>query len=124
MAGVAFGGGGGYKSSSHILWNCKVTVEVWKEAKFGLFVLNQLTRDFMDVAWALKERKVDLDWDLFAIMVWLIWNNRNSFKYEGKCNDTKRIAKEACEFGQEVQEVQTSCPRGMASVYNQWRSSK
>ena len=109
---------GEYGSSGHILWNCKVAVEVWKEAELGLLVLNQPIMDFMDVVWALKERKVDVDWDLFAIMTWLIWNNRNSFKYEGKCKEARRIAKEAHELGQEVQEAQTTSQRGMALVCN------
>lgn len=109
---------GGYESSGHILWNCKVAVEVWKEAELGLPVPNQPIRDFVDVVWALKERKVDLDWDLFAITAWLIWNNRNSFKYEGKCKEARRIAKEARDLGQEMQEPQTISQRGMASVCN------
>lgn len=93
-------------------------MEVWKEAELGLPVPNQPIRDFVDVVWALKERKVDLDWDLFAIMAWLIWNNRNSFKYEGKCKEARRIAKEARDLGQEMQEPQTTSQRGMASVCN------
>ena len=93
-------------------------MEVWKEAELGLPVPNQPIRDFVDVVWALKERKVDLDWDLFAIMAWLIWNNRNSFKYEGKCKEARRIAKEARDLGQEMQEPQTTSQRGMASICN------
>lgn len=93
-------------------------MEVWKEAELGLPVPNQPIRDFVDMVWALKERKVDLDWDLFAITTWLIWNNRNSFKYEGKCKEARRIAKEARDLGQEMQEPQTTSQRGMASVCN------
>ncbi|XP_023927441.1 uncharacterized protein LOC112038812 [Quercus suber] len=112
---------GGCESSTHILWNCKFAKEVWKEAELGLLMLNHPTRDFVDVVWALKERRVDLDWDLFAITAWLIWNNRNSFKHEGKCKEEMRIAKEAHELRKEVQESQNSSSQGMASGYNQWR---
>ena len=59
----------------------------------------------MDVVWALRERKVDLDWVSFAITAWLIWNNRNSFKHEGKCKDAKRIAKEARELVKKCKKV-------------------
>ena len=93
-------------------------MEAWKEAELGLPVPNQPIRDFVDVVWALKERKVDLDWDLFVITTWLIWNNRNSFKYEGKCKEARRIAKEARDLGQEMQEPQTTSQRGMASICN------
>lgn len=42
-------------------------MEVWKEVELGLPVLNQPTRDFVDVVWALKDRKEDIEWELFAI---------------------------------------------------------
>lgn len=51
------------------------------------------------VVWMLKDRKVDLDWDLFAITTWLIWKNRNSFKLEGTHKEARRTAKEAHELG-------------------------
>ena len=75
----------------------------------------------MDVVWALREKKVELDWVSFAITAWLIWNNRNSFKHEGKCKDAKRIAKEARELVKEVQESQNPISQRMASGCNQWR---
>ena len=112
---------GGCESSGHILWDCKFAKEVWKEAELGLPVLNHPIRDFVDVVWALRERKVDLDWVLFAITAWLIFNNRNSFKHEGKCKEAKIIAKEARELGKEVQESQNSSSQIMALGYNQWR---
>lgn len=65
------------ESSAHILWDCKVTVEVWREVDLGLPRLNQPMRDFVDVVWAVMERKKDTDWVLFAITAWHIWNNRN-----------------------------------------------
>ena len=33
----------------------------------GLLMLNQPTRDFVDVVWAVMERKGDRDWVMFAI---------------------------------------------------------
>ena len=59
---------GEYESSGHTLWDCKVAAEVWKEMALDLPVLPQPTRDFVDVVWAVKERKEDLDWVLFAVM--------------------------------------------------------
>ena len=60
------------------------------------------TKDFIDVVWSLKERKGVKDCEVFAIIVWHIWNNRNVFKHEGKCKEVNRIAKEAWEYGMGV----------------------
>lgn len=109
------------ESSRHILWDRKVASEVWKEVDLGLLVLDQPTRDFMDVVWALKDRKEGTDWELFAITAWHIWNNRNNFKYEGRCKEVKRIAKEVREYRLEVHDALMPCPLGMAPVSNQWR---
>ena len=55
------------ESLGHVLWDSKVAVEVWREVDIGLPRLNQPTRDFVDVVWAVMERKGDRDWVMFAI---------------------------------------------------------
>lgn len=69
MSGAAFVGA--VSPQVTFYGTAKLQREVWKEAELVLPVLNQPTRDFVDVVWALKERKVDLNWDLFAITAWL-----------------------------------------------------
>lgn len=59
-------------------------------------------KDFIDVVWTLKEKDGVSDWELFAITTWMIWNNRNMFKHEGRCKDLKRIAMEAREYVKDV----------------------
>ena len=87
----------------------------------GLPRLNQPTRDFVDVFWAVMERKGYTDWVLFAITAWHIWNNRNKFKHEGRGKEPKRIAREVCDFGLEIQETHLPSPRTTARVCNQWK---
>ena len=41
---------------------------------------------------------------LFRSTAWMIWNNRNTFKHEGKCKDPKKIAMEAKEYAKKVAE--------------------
>ena len=109
------------ESSGHILWDCKVVVEVWREVDLGLPRLNQPPRDFVDAVWVTMERKEDTDCVLFAIMTWHIWNNRNKFKHEGRYKELRRIAREVREFGLEIQGTQQHCPRSIARVNNQWK---
>ncbi|KAL0014096.1 hypothetical protein SO802_001165 [Lithocarpus litseifolius] len=101
----------------HFLWRaCKEILPTnyrlavrKREVGLGLPRLNQPMRDFVDVVWAVMERKENTDWGLFAITAWHIWNNRNKFKHEGRYKEPRRIAKEVREFGLEFQE--TSLPR-------------
>lgn len=95
--------------------------EVWKEMDLGLPALDHPTRDFIDVVWFLKERKGSMNWELFAIMAWHIWSNRNAFKHKGRCKEAKRIAKEEHEYGLELREFSVPLLRGMALARNQWR---
>ena len=92
---------GGCESSGHVLWDC-VAVEVWREVEINLPILKQSMKNFIDVVWTLKERDGVLDWELFAITTWMLWNNRNVFKHEGRCKEPKRIALDAREYVQEV----------------------
>ena len=94
---------GDCESLGHILWDCKVSVEVWREMDIGLPRLNQPTRDFMDVVWVVMERKGGTDWVLFAITAWQIWNNTNKLEHEGRCKEPRRIAREVRDFGLEIQ---------------------
>ena len=58
---------------------------------------------------------------MFAIIAWQIWNNRNKFKHEGKCKESKRIVREVRDFGLEIQETHLPCPSTIARVCNQWK---
>ena len=35
------------------------------------------------------------DWEKFAVMAWLLWNNRNAVRFGGKCKNGKTIEGEA-----------------------------
>lgn len=82
--------------------------------------MDQPMKDFIDVVWSLKEREGVSDWELFAIIVWMVWNNRNVFKNEGRCKDPKRIAMEAREYAKEVADESLPPSHGQAPVRNKW----
>ena len=90
------------ESSGHILWDCVVAVDVWRKVGINLPTVKQPMKNFIDVVWSLKEREGVADWELFTIAAWMIWNNRNNFKHEGRCKESKRIALEAREYMQDA----------------------
>ena len=75
---------GGCESSGHALWDCVVAAEAWKEVGINLPNLKQPMKNFVDVVWSFKERDGVSDWELFAIIAWMVWNNHNVFKHEGE----------------------------------------
>ena len=40
---------GGYETSGHILWGCKVAGEVWSNTRLKLPLLEVIPRDFVDI---------------------------------------------------------------------------
>lgn len=93
------------ESSGHILWGCKVAEEAWKETKFKLVRLGRPPMDFLDVVWLLMSSPSEKDWVEFAVTAWLLWNNKNSIRFGGKCKNGKTIAGEARRYMVEFREA-------------------
>lgn len=110
----------GYESSGYALWDCIVAAEVWKEVGINLPKLKQPMKNFIDVVWSLKERKGGSDWELFAITAWMVWNNQNLFKHEGRCKNPKRIV-DAREYAKEVVDESLTPSRSQAHARTKWR---
>lgn len=111
----------GYESSGHALWDCDIATGVWKEVGLNLPNLKQPMKDFIDVVWTLKEKDGVSNWELFAITAWMVWNNRNGFKHEGRCKDPKKIAMETKEYVKEVADESLPPSYSLARVRTKWR---
>ncbi|KAK9984335.1 hypothetical protein SO802_033860 [Lithocarpus litseifolius] len=92
------------ESSGHILWGCKVALEVWDVTRLKLPLIQNPPRDFIDIVWAIREEKLEIDWELFAITAWSLWNHRNLVRPGGQCKEARRIAKEASNYTKEVRQ--------------------
>ena len=107
-----------------MLWDCKIAAETWKELGLKLPGWTNSYPDFLDVFWKLRENAKDIDGSAFATNAWCIWNNRNLYKYEGRCKPAKVLASEAIRYTQEYrhgdsQTIQT--PRQPPQLGSQWR---
>ena len=65
-------------------------------------------RDFIKVYWKLREKASNIDWNVFEILVWSIWNNRNLLKHEGTCKADKTIVRDAKRYVEEFRQGTTS----------------
>ena len=68
--------------------------------------VNRPPKDFLDVVWLLMASSREKDWEKFAITTWLLWNNRNSVRFGGKCKNGKTIEGEARTY---VEDFQAAC---------------
>ena len=73
------------ETSGHILWGCQYAKEVWSGTKIKLPWLQDPLNDFVDIVWETMNSHPQVDWTMFAVTAWSIWNNRNSVIHEGKC---------------------------------------
>lgn len=54
------------ESIGHILWSCRIALEVWKVSGIKLPNGCYPQEEFIDIVWKLKEGPSELDWELFA----------------------------------------------------------
>ena len=107
------------ENTSHILWGCKTVAEVWSASKVKLPYLLETHLEFLDIVWEIRERCSVVDWELFVITVWCLWNNRNTIRHEGRGKTVVEMVWMAAEYAKEVRQshqVQTrSSPPGKLS---------
>ena len=90
------------ESSGHILWGCKLASKVWSESRLKLTSFPNQMQEFIELVWEIEERKPDIDWELFAVMAWSLWNHRNAVKHGGQRKNAARITKEITEYMKEI----------------------
>ena len=55
------------ETSRHTLWGCKFAGLVWGNTKMKLPGFEMTPRDFIDIVWEIKNKKPELNWELFAV---------------------------------------------------------
>ena len=91
------------ESSGHALWNCQFAEAVWSCTKIKLPCFRDPPGEFIDIVWAFKDNYGEVNWELFAITAWSLWNNRNNVRHGGQCKSHEVIAREAVQYWKEVQ---------------------
>ena len=108
------------ESSGHILWGCKLALEVWGESRLKLpYIPNQM-QEFIELVWEIIEKTPNIDWELFVVTAWSLWNYRNAVKYGGQGKNAVRITKEVFDYMKEFRQDSHN-PRKSPNVPNlQW----
>ena len=115
---------GGCETFGHILWGCKVAGEVWSNTRLKLPSAVVTPRDFIDVVWEILSRRPEIDWELFAVIAWSLWNNRNLVRHGGKSKSLDLIVREVAAYTMEVRQIKEA-QNGLASPIGQtWTPPK
>ena len=70
-------------------------------------------RDFIDLMWEIMEYRPSIDWVLFAVTAWSLWNNRSNETHDGHCKGQEVLIRSVVEYVEEIkqeQHPQTSVP--------------
>lgn len=97
---------GNNENSGHIPWGCTAAAELWSATNLKLPSLPEPHLDFQDIMWEIRERCPVVDWELFAITVWSLWNNQNSVRHGERSKRYDVIVKEVANYVKEVRQVQ------------------
>ena len=108
------------ESAGHILWGCKFAAEVWGVSRLKLPVVPNQPQEFVDIVWEISERKPDIDWEIFVVTAWSLWNHRNALKHGGLHKDADRITKEVSEYVKEFRQENQSLSKPSKSPKSQW----
>ena len=99
-------------------------IAVWSCTKIKLPCFRDPPGEFIDIVWAIKDNYGEVNWELFAITAWSLWNNRNNVRHGGQCKSHEVIAREAVEYWKEVQTASQAKENAPAPDEHPWAPPK
>ena len=88
----------------HILWGCQYAKAVWCGTKIKLPWLQDPLNDFVDIIWETMNSHSLVDWTMFVMTAWSIWNNRNTVIHKGKCKGNRVLIRAVANYVDEIKQ--------------------
>ena len=115
---------GACETSGHILWDCTFAKEVWCGTKIKPPALLEPVNEFLNLVWEVVDSCTNVNWVLFAVTAWSLWNNRNSVIHGGNSEGKEGLIKSVAGYVEEVKSEKTT-QRGVHSgVAQKWTPPK
>ena len=90
----------------HVLWECGVVRGIWAGSLVKLQKFPQGQGDVLQLFAELLQRLSTEEFEVFLVVSWLIWNQRNLVIHGGKVKDPRQILKRAEDFLTEYHQAQ------------------
>ena len=90
----------------HVLWECGVAQGVWAESLVKLQKCTHGQGDVLQLFVDLLKRLSIEEFELFLVLAWFIWNQRNSVIHRGKLKDPRQVLRRAEDFLAEYHQAQ------------------
>ena len=115
---------GACETSGHILWDCAFAKEVWCGTKIKLLSLPELVNEFLNLVWVVVDSCTNVNWVLFAVTAWSLWNNRNSVIHGGNSKGKEGLIKSVAGYVEEIKREKISQGRAHLRVVQSWTPPK
>ena len=83
---------------------CQYAKAVWSGTKIKLPWLQDPLNDFIDIVWETMNSHPQVDWTMFAMTAWSLWNNRNSVIHEGRCKGKGVLIRSVAVYVDEIKQ--------------------
>lgn len=87
----------------------EVVLEILVSLKLPL--MPKPLRDFIDLVWEIMEYRSSIDWFLFAVTAWSLWNNRNTVTHGRQSKGQEMLIRNVVEYVNEVKQENQSQTR-------------
>ncbi|KAH9747206.1 reverse transcriptase domain-containing protein [Citrus sinensis] len=83
------------ESTAHALLFCKFARKVWRYSSLGIDLKTEKFPDVITLLHHSYHHHSNLNGELVASFLWVIWNARNNWLFKGKCDDPSRLIAKA-----------------------------
>ena len=115
---------GASETSGHILWDCTFAKEVWSGTKIKLPALLEPVNEFLNLVWEVVDSCPNVNWVLFAVTAWRLWNNRNSVIHGGHSKGKEGLIKLVAGYVEEIKSEKTTQRRVHSGATQKWTPPK
>ena len=115
---------GDCETLGHILWDCIFAKEVWSETKIKLPALLEPVNVFLNLVWEIVDSCPNVNWVLFAVTSWSLWNNRNTIIHGGNSKGKEGLIKSVAGYVEEIKKEKTTQRRVFLGAAQKWNPPK
>ncbi|XP_015384281.2 uncharacterized protein LOC107176378 [Citrus sinensis] len=112
------------ESTTHALLFCKFARKVWRYSSLGIDLKVENFPDVITLLHHSYQHHSNLNSELVASFLWVIWNARNNWLFNGKCEDPSRLIAKAMSIADSVKRIKQpehNCSLELTSMQqNQW----